>query len=159
MARIREIREQYDWATADRKVFTAIRKESLRAVAEHWHRILFPKHFRAGAAKEYRYKPRKRSTLRRKRLQGVAPLPLVTKRGQLQKLTRRVAKIGGSARRVHVSIAVPRQLTPQYRLELFGTATRASMSAADRKAMNVVLDREVQARIDSYKGLEREVLG
>jgi hypothetical protein len=123
--------------------------------AEMWHRTMLPKHFRASATSEYQYRRRSKKHLRQKRKRVGHEIPLVYSGDMKRMLTRR-SKVGGTAKRVSVTMSGPRYLymrRKNTRMPDMAGEITSTTKAEERKLMSH-LDRRVERRIKAIKDRE-----
>lgn len=136
------------------KQFRPLLKEGLKAVGLFWHRTFLPKHFKPGAGRSYRYKPRTRAHVRRKlRLFGHRrPLEFT---GKSKRMALREARVGGTSKRVKVKLRVPTYFY-QYREGAPNKAKELTkLTRAEAMELALFLDKDMGERLAKVHGSER----
>lgn len=88
-----------------RKGAPAIIRRSMQQMVRDWHKDYMPRHFKIGADRIYGYKPRRPSTVKRKRRRGLPPL---VETGLARSHAKTLFRVTGSAKTVRGKFSMPR---------------------------------------------------
>jgi len=138
------------------KAWRAVSRDSWEAAGDHWHDKILPKHFKPGAAREYRYKRRTAAHQAKKQRMFGHRRPLVF-RGDLERQVLRLRDVRGvadnSKRRgaVKIKLSGPAQFRPFRTLKDLNKPDLASevqrVSDRDGHELAKVMDRELTKRL------------
>ena len=142
----------------DAKTWRVMSKVAWRAGAEDWHEETLPKHFTAKGTREYRYKPRAKSYMKRKASQKKHQNPLVWS-GESKKLAEASYKLRASSKGARLVLSLPKHFY-QYRKDLKQPNKARELQAItqqDAEQMAGVLDGTMQDQINNSPDNEHRV--
>ncbi|UCG33296.1 MAG: hypothetical protein JSU68_01445 [Phycisphaerales bacterium] len=122
---------------APRKMKKFIKRRMWEFLKFVWHKRMLRKHFRPGAAREYRYKPRRRGYVEEKREEKGHAVPLVWGGATRREATGHVL-VTGTSQQATVRLAVPwyvakkpkKAHAPKLPREIFAVSSRDLSAAA-----------------------------
>jgi len=128
-------------------------KATLQTAVYYWHRKFLGKHFRAGAAARYGYKPRSPKYIRRKKNKKHHSQPLVWS-GDTRKSVRTSIRVGGTSKQATGRMVAPWyiKMVPQKRNAPALGDEIARVAPVEMEEINAFMARDFAERVQKHRG-------